>query len=214
MIKEKYFQYGAVEIKHLKSKCSKLAAVIEEVGCISRAVIPDLFVALVRNIVGQQISTKAADTISSRIESLAQLITPENIAALTIDDLQKCGMSFRKASYILDIANAVLSGELDLDELHKLSDDEVGKRLNSLKGLGIWTAEMLMIFSMGRSNILSFGDLAIHRGLRMIYGLEKVDKKMFAEFKKLYTPYASTASLYLWAVAGGACSNLIDPAKK
>jgi len=200
----KYFIYGEAEIKYLKSKCATLAKAIDKIGHINRAITPDLFSALVYSIVGQQISNKAASTICARVDTLVSPLTPANIAAVPLADLQKCGMSFRKVSYIKDIANTILNGELNLEELHDLPDDEVCKKLSALKGIGVWTAEMLMIFSMQRPNVLSLGDLAIHRGLRMLYGHETITKEIFAEYKELYSPYASIASLYLWAIAGGA----------
>jgi DNA-3-methyladenine glycosylase II len=104
----------------------------------------------------------------------------------------------------------VVSNEFDLDSLHSMPDEEVCVRLSQLDGIGVWTAEMLMIFSMQRSDVLSYGDLAIHRGLRMVYRHRTVDKATFCKYRKRYTPYASVASLYLWAVAGGAIDEMKD----
>ena len=95
-----------------------------------------------------------------------------------------------------------------------MSDDEVIRALSSLKGVGAWTAEMLLIFTLRRPDILSFGDLGIQRGLRMLYRHKKIDRKRFERYKKRYSPYASTASLYLWAIAGGAIEGLSDPAAR
>ena len=95
-----------------------------------------------------------------------------------------------------------------------MSDEEVCAKLSELNGIGVWTAEMLMIFSMQRPNVLSYGDLAIHRGLRMVYQHRKIDKEKFNKYWKRYTPYASVASLYLWAVAGGAIDGMKDFAAK
>jgi len=89
-----------------------------------------------------------------------------------------------------------------------MPDKEVCAKLSALDGVGVWTAEMLMIFSMQRPNVLSYGDLAIHRGLRMVYRHRKIDKAKFNRYWKRYTPYASVASLYLWAVAGGAIDGM------
>jgi DNA-3-methyladenine glycosylase II len=98
----------------------------------------------------------------------------------------------------------------DIHSLNGLSDDEVCAKLTELDGIGVWTAEMLMIFSMQRPNILSYGDLAIHRGLRMVYNHEKIDRATFNKYRERYTPYASVASLYLWAIAGGAIDGMND----
>lgn len=95
-----------------------------------------------------------------------------------------------------------------------MTDNEVCNRLSSLKGLGTWSAEMLMLFSMQRPDILSFGDLAILRGLRMIYHHRRIDRKLFEKYRRRFSPYCSVASLYIWAVAGGAVEGMKDYAPK
>lgn len=209
-----YFDYDDKAVSYLKSCDKKLGEAIDKIGHIEREVRPDLFDALVHSIVGQQISTAAQATIWSRLCDLVGAVTPENILAKTDDELQAVGLSFRKVEYIKSLAEKVNSGEFSLEELYTLSDDEVITRLSSLRGIGVWTAEMLMIFSMQRPDILSFGDLAIIRGLRMLYRHREIDKAKFQKFKKRYSPYASVASLYLWAIAGGAIPELSDPAPK
>jgi DNA-3-methyladenine glycosylase II len=205
-----YFQYGAKEIEHLKRADKKLASIIEKVGIIQRPVIPDIFEALVHSIVGQQISTKAHQTVWERMLKELGKITPAAIDTLSQEKIQKFGVTTRKAGYIKLVAQKILSGEFDIHSLYDLSDEDVCGKLSELEGIGVWTAEMLMIFSMQRPNVLSYGDLAIHRGLRMVYRHQKIDKAKFNEYWKRYTPYASVASLYLWAVAGGAIEGMID----
>ncbi|MDR3269753.1 MAG: DNA-3-methyladenine glycosylase [Tannerella sp.] len=207
------FIYGEKEIAHLKKVDAALGAIIDQLGPIERPVIPDLFAALINSIVGQQISTKAMQTIWKRMIERFGEITPETIAAANARDIQQCGMSMRKANYIKEAAAEVLCGKLDIGALCTMPDDEVSKRLSSLNGIGVWTAEMLMTFSMQRPDIMSWGDMAIHRGLRMLYKHRKIDKKLFQKYKRRYSPYATVASLYLWAIAGGAC-NLKDYAPK
>ncbi|MFP3155779.1 DNA-3-methyladenine glycosylase [Lachnospiraceae bacterium ZAX-1] len=209
-----YFEYGKEEMEYLKSKDPILGAVIDEIGHIDRAIIPDMFMALLNSIIGQQISTKAQTTIWARMQDRFSPLTPENIGAISPEELQTCGISMRKASYIREIADKVLDGSLDLDHLHTMADDEVCKRLCQIKGIGVWTAQMLMTFSMQRMDIISFDDLAIQRGLRMLYHHRQITPKLFAKYKRRYTPYATIASLYLWAIAGGACANLVDYAPK
>ena len=207
------FIYGAKEIEYLKSVDSALGAAIDEIGPIERKVIPDLFTALVNSIIGQQISSKAMDTVWGRFKNQYPDITPKALNSAPIEEIQQCGMSMRKANYIKEAAAAIVDGELDIDELYTLTDEEVVKKLTALNGVGIWTAEMILIFSMQRPNVMSWGDLAIHRGLRMLHRHRKIDKKLFQKYKKRYSPYASVASLYLWEIAGGAC-NLKDYAPK
>jgi DNA-3-methyladenine glycosylase II len=209
---KKYFEYGELEVNYLKSIDPKLKMTIEKIGKIERAVETDLFTALASNIVSQQISTKAAVTVWNRLVSLVDEVTPISLNKLSIEEIQKCGMSFRKASYIKEMVIKVVNKELDINSLNELSDDEVIKELVKIKGIGKWTAEMLLIFSMERANILSFDDLAIHRGLRILYGHDNVDKQLFENYCEVYSPYGSVASLYLWKISGNALgSEFIDP---
>lgn len=211
-----YFEYGPQELEYLKKKDVRLGAAIEQIGPVYREVIPDLFEALVHAIVGQQIATRAQATIWQRIKDSLGNVTPEGITAIPPEELQAFGISFRKVEYIQSAAQKILGGELDLKALLQMSDDEVCRMLSSLKGVGVWTAEMLMTFSMQRPNIMSFGDLAIHRGLRMLYHHRTIDRKLFEKYRRRYSPYATVASLYLWAIAGGALPGLKDyaPAPK
>ena len=209
-----YFNYGQEEIDYLKAKDKRLAVVIDEVGMIQRQVTPDVFSALVNAIIGQQISTKAHQTIWERMQKIVSPMTPESILAKTDDALQAVGLSYRKVEYIKAIAQSVHDKELDLEELQTLSDEDVILRLSNLKGIGVWTAEMIMIFSMQRQDILSSGDLAIVRGLRMLYHHRAITVDKYKKYKRRYSPYGSVASLYLWAIAGGAIVGMKDYAPK
>lgn len=196
-----YFVYGDKEIEYLKKKDKKLGAAIDRIGMIEREVNPDPFSSIITSVVGQQISTKAAITVNSRLLEVLGEITPENIYRADLDAIQKCGMSIRKTTYIKGIAEAAISKTVDFDKLHTLSDDELINSLTSLYGVGIWTAEMLMIFSLGRMNVLSFKDLAIRRGMMNLYGLKELTKGDFEKYRKRYSPYGSVASLYLWELS-------------
>ncbi len=212
---ESFFVYGEKEICFLKAKDKRLGEVIEKVGRIEREVIPDLFSALVHSIVGQQISTKAHSTIWQRMTNeLGYPLTPTHIAGLDKETLQTFGITFKKAEYIKAAAKKVVDGDLDIERLRFLSDNEVCKELTKLDGIGVWTAEMLLIFSMQRPNILSFSDLAILRGMRMVYHHRHIPKKLFEKYKKRLSPYASVASLYFWAVAAGGVPGMKDYAPK
>ncbi len=214
MTQLEYFQYGSTETDWLRSRDPALSAIIDEIGHIERVVTPDLFTALVSSIVAQQISAKANATVWGRMRELLGVVTPETINSVSTEALQACGMTMRKAIYIKEVADQVSSGQLDLEHLNQLSDDEVCERLVKLRGIGVWTAEMLMTFSMQRMNIMSWGDLAIQRGLRMLYRHRKITPTLFAKYRRRYSPYATVASLYLWAIAGGATNHLSDPAAK
>ncbi|WP_132927578.1 DNA-3-methyladenine glycosylase family protein [Sodalis ligni] len=193
------FEYGAKELNWLAKRDKRMAQAIERFGIISRPMMPDLFAALVRNIVDQQISTKAAVTVNGRLRTLAGAITPAAMEQLTAQQIQSCGMSMRKALYIKGAATAVMSGELDLAAIGGYTDGEVIAALSRLPGIGIWTAEMLMMSSMGRPDILSWGDLAIRRGMMNLYRHRELPRERFERYRRRYSPYGSTASLYLWA---------------
>lgn len=211
---EPFFQYTDKEIDYLKSKDKTLSVIIDKVGKIKRPLRGNLFEALVHSVVGQQISTTAQESIWNRLKDKLKVVNVENIVTLKDDELQSVGLSYRKVAYIKGIANKIKNGEFDLEHLHELSDDEVCEELSSLKGIGVWTAEMLMLFSMQRQNILSYGDLAIQRGLRMIYHHRDITPKLYAKYKRRFSPYGSVASLYIWAVAGGEIEGMKDFAPK
>ena len=211
---ENFFQYGETEIAYLKQVDKRMAEVIDRIGKVERRVIPDLFAALVHSIVGQQISTKAPETIWRRMENALGQVTPEAIDRLSVEELQGFGITFKKAAYIRNATQQVLDGTLDIQSLYMMNDNEVCTRLSELDGIGVWSAEMLMLFSMQRPDILSFGDLAIQRGLRMVYHHRKITRELFEKYRRRFSPYNSVASLYLWAVAGGAIEGMKDYAPK
>ncbi len=128
-------------------------------------------------------------------------INPNIIVKATNQEIQECGISYRKVSYIKGVAQAVVEGQLNLSELYTLPDQEVIKCLSSLKGVGVWTAEMMLIFSLQRLDVVSWGDFGIRRGMMTLYGLEELSREQFEEYRKRYSPYGSVASLYLWEIA-------------
>ncbi len=207
------FEYGEKETEFLKSKDVRLARVIEQIGHIERPVNIDLFAAVVKSIIGQQISTKAQATIWQRCQDSLGQINANSLAETPLTELQAFGMSFRKAEYIKEFALKVENCELDLESMHKMPDSEVITMLLSLRGVGLWTAEMILLFCLQRPNILSFGDLAIHRGMRMVYRHKEIGKARFEMYRKRFSPYCSVASLYFWEVSGGAIPELHDRAR-
>ena len=206
----KMFKYGNPEITHLKNRDTKLGEAIDTIGLLQREVNPDLFSALVKSMVGQQISSKAQATIWKRMTGGLGKITPKSILSCTGNELQSYGITFKKAGYIRGLAERVIDGRLDLKSLHVKSDEEVCRELIRIDGIGVWTAEMLMLFSMQRPDILSYGDLAIQRGMRMLYHHRKITRQLFEKYRRRYSPYGSVASLYLWEIAGGAIEGMRD----
>ena len=207
------FRYGQTELDHLRARDPRLATAIDRIGLIRREVQPDLFHALVHSIIGQQISTKAQVTIWGKVQARFPGVSPEVMASCALDELQGVGITFRKAGYIQDIARSIVEGRTDLHALAQLNDGALCHALSQFRGIGVWTAEMLMLFSLQRPDIVSYGDLAILRGMRMLYRHRAVTPQLFARYRRRYSPYGSTASLYLWAIAGGALPELTDPGR-
>lgn len=209
-----YFKYDEQALLYLKSKDQTLGEVIDKIGHIDRGVDTDLFSSVVHHIIGQQISTKAQATIWQRISENLGVLNADSIIAAGVEKLQSFGMTFRKAEYITDFAVKIKNGTFDLEGIWHKSDEEAIAALRSLKGIGVWTAEMILLFCMQRQNIFSFDDLAIQRGLRMVYHHRNIDRKLFEKYRRRFSPYCSVASLYLWAVAGGAIEGMKDYAPK
>ena len=207
-----YFEYGNAELCYLKERYASHAEVIDSGGPISLDTDADLFSSIVHHIIGQQISTKAQATIWKKMQDRLENVSAENIAEASEEDLQSLGITYRKAEYIKDFALKVIAGEFCLDEISLLSDDAAIKKLAELKGIGVWTAEMILLFCLQRPDIFSYQDLAIQRGLRMIYHHRAITKELFEKYRRRFSPYCSTASLYIWAVAGGAIPEMKDPA--
>ena len=145
------FRYGKKEIEYLKSRDRRLGEVIDQIGRIRWTVEPDLFSAIVQNIVSQQISGSAAASILARIEARLGEITPKSVAKTDMQTFRACGVSSRKTEYIKEFAAKVVSGELDLAAVAKMPDAEVIATLSSLRGIGVWTAEMESIAGCGWS---------------------------------------------------------------
>ena len=209
-----YFAYGETELSYLRQKDKRLGEVIDRIGHIDRAVDPDLFSSVVHHIIGQQISTKAQETIWRRCRDALGAVNAGTIWAAGVPGLQSLGMTFRKAEYITDFAEKVHTGAFDPDAVEHMSDEDAIRALSSLKGIGVWTAEMILLFCLQRPDIFSFDDLAIQRGLRMVYHHRKIDRKLFEKYRRRFQPYCSVASLYLWAVAGGAIPEMRDSKPK
>ncbi len=196
----KVFDYGEKEITYLVEKDKHLSKIINALGKIERQVTPNLFEALVESIIGQQISSKAAATVNQRIrDKFDGEISPEKVAAANHFYIQECGTTLKKASYIKIAADAILYEKIKLDNFSTMTDEEIIVQLTQLPGVGVWTAEMLMIFSLQRPNIISYDDLIIRRSIMKLYKLKELTKEQFETYKKRYHPYASIASLYLWA---------------
>ena len=196
-----FFCYGKAETDYLASRDPVLGAAIDRIGHIDREVFPDLFEALINSIAGQQISGKALATVWARLCAAVGAVTPENLLAAGEERLRACGFSGRKVNYMLSAARAVADGALDIHRLVEKDDQEVIRTLTALPGVGRWTAEMLLTFSLQRPDVLAYDDFGIRKGLCRLYGLDSVSKAQFAAYRARYAPYATVAALYLWHIA-------------
>ena len=201
---------GAAARRRLAATDPTMAALIERLGEIDIATRlrrrseerpADAYGALLRAIVGQQLSTKAARTIYRRVCEIFgdKTPSPEELLEASEKDLRGAGLSGRKVEYVRDLASHVLEGELELDRLGDLSDEEVVTEIVAVRGLGQWTAEMFLLFHLERPDILSGGDLGIRKAVQVEYGLEEMPPPArVLEIGEAWRPQRSLASLYLW----------------
>lgn len=190
--------------EHFKIKdptLHKFALKVKKITPIKKEKPERYFYQLCRDIVGQQLSGKAADTIFGRFEKLfpGGIIQPPDILAIPHEKMRSVGMSNAKARYVRSLAEAVQNNGLQLLQLDSLPDEEIIIELTKVKGIGRWTAEMFLIFTLGRDDIFSFGDLGLKKGLMKVYGFKKdPTKKQTEKIVKNWSPHKSFASRVLW----------------
>jgi|TARA_B110000967_G_C18853681_1_gene545956 DNA-3-methyladenine glycosylase II len=182
-------------LREIDGKMDKLICLYEEPALKSRE---DIFMTLIRSIVGQQISVKAADTVWNRLTNEIGDIIPENISLKNAENLQKCGLSHRKVEYIKGIS------KIWVDEYYKiswedLSDSLVIDKLTEIRGVGVWTAEMILIFTLLRPDIFPMGDIGAIRALEKIYSDgEKMNNSQIKKITDKWSPWRTIATWYLW----------------
>lgn len=197
-----YFPYGETEMDFLRKVDAKMKYLVDALGYIKREVDPDFFQAAVHQIAGQQISMKALDNLWSKIKENYNPLTPKTVLDGGAEKLQGLGLSRMKVTYIYELAAKIESGEFKPEEVRKTSDEEAIKEMIKLRGFGIWTAEMILIFCFERKNVFSYDDYAMVKGLKMTYGFKTFSRRRYNSFKKKFSPYCTIASLYFWEVAG------------
>jgi DNA-3-methyladenine glycosylase II len=184
-----------------------MARLVDELGAVVRRDLKrerpgDAYGTLVRSIVGQQLSTKAAATIYGRVLELfkGHTPTPKQLLKVAPDKLRTAGLSRAKVAYLRDLAQHVEDGALELELLPELPDEEVAAQLTAIKGLGQWTADMFLIMHLGRPDILPVGDQGIRRAIQVHYGLRNLpDAKRVHKIAKPWQPYRTLACVYLWS---------------
>ena len=180
-------------------KDRKLRKVIENNGTISLRKRRDYFNILVVSIANQQLSGKAASTIYGRLRKLCDgRVTPENVSKLRKGQIRKAGFSYPKVSYIKDLARKFIRKEISPHKFHYQTDEEVFNELILVKGIGRWTAEMFLMFSLGREDVFPADDLGIKKAVQRIYGISDTSAKNLDKFSLRWKPYRTYASLYLW----------------
>lgn len=187
--------------EHFKKNDSVLYEVVKKIGPIEWHFSDNYLLALVESIVSQQLSIKAADTIFGRLKKLTkdELLTAEAIIKLSPQKMREAGLSWSKVSYVKNIAEYALTSDTVFERFKQLSDEEVIAELTKIKGVGRWTAEMFLIFTMGRSDIFSHGDAGLRRAIQNLYGFKKEPSKQIIDRITLkWKPYRSIASRYLW----------------
>src|SRR2546421_5592473 len=183
-----------------------MARAIERVGPCTLVPNPQLYETLVDAIISQQISVKAADAIMGRLRAAIHaeangMISPDALRSLEEDTLRAVGLSPQKMRYIRDLTERVTNGQLDLERLSELDDEEVIHELVKVKGIGRWTAEMMLIFSLGRPDVLPVDDLGFLEGVREAYSLDaRPTPKEMRERGEIWTPYRTFATWYMWGV--------------
>jgi DNA-3-methyladenine glycosylase II len=187
-------------VNHLKKSDAVLASIISRVGKCQVAYREPTFEMLARAIVFQQLSTKAARTIYGRLEEAAGgKLTPEAIQNLSVGEMRRAGLSRQKLGYIRDLAEHAISGKVDFAKLPSMSDEEVIASLTDIKGVGVWTAHMFLLFSLRRPNVLPVGDLGVRMAIQRAYKKRKMPTpKQVEQIAKSWHPYCSFAAWYLW----------------
>ena len=187
--------------RHLKRSDPVMKEIIKQVGSCKIKLRRNRYVTLVRSIVSQQISGAAARTILGRLDELVspESVKPETIAPLTIKQLKSVGLSGQKAFYVCDLTEKVLSKEVKLTRMNKLTNEEVINTLTQVKGIGVWTVQMFLMFSLGRLNVLPTGDLGIQNAIKRAYRLrDKPSPDKLRKIAKPWSPYETVACWYLW----------------
>jgi DNA-3-methyladenine glycosylase II len=198
--------YSEQAVEHLRAADDTLRELIDAIGPLDmeqrmRGRPADAYGALLRSIVGQQLSTKAARSIYERLigQFGGTTPTPQELLDADPEEVRSAGLSRPKVRYLRSLAEHVLSGELELERLPDLSDEDVVREITAVKGLGQWTADMFLIFHLGRPDVLPVGDLGVRRAAERAYGLEILPPAEDLEaLGERWRPYRSLASLYLW----------------
>lgn len=197
--------------KYLAKVDPILGALIKQVQPVTYLLQKNYFQALVEAIAGQQLSGKAAQTILNRVLALfksKKFPTPQEYLKMSDTKLRSAGFSNSKVAYTKNVARFFMKREKEIKRIHKLTDEEVIKLLTEIKGIGVWSAEMFIIFSLGREDVFSYGDLGLRKGLQKVYNFKKEPTlKQMKKIVKKWKPYRTHGARYMWA-------SLVKPTEK
>jgi DNA-3-methyladenine glycosylase II len=173
---------------------------IDNCGPVEIELSEDYFASLASSIIGQQLSNKVSDVIWARVEVLMEGdLSPEKIVAVEVEQLRKTGVSYSKIGYLKNLSEAVINNKLSLNDFKSMENEEIINKLIAVKGIGNWTAEMFLIFSLGREDVFSLGDGGLQRSIKWLYKFDETpSKSQLMNISEKWKPYRTYASLYLW----------------
>lgn len=193
------YHHDSKEIQALIHQDPKLRHLFELKQEVVVEIDDQYFVSLVGTIIAQQLSSKVARVLMNRLSAHCQHeITPEKIRDMLPETMRSMGLSYQKQSYLKSLADCILNRSVIFDNIHEMSNQEVIDMLISIKGIGVWSAEMFLIFSLGREDVFSIGDLGLRNALKKLYDMPDLTHKDMLKISELWQPYRSIVSHYLW----------------
>lgn len=188
-----------VESIKISSSDKRIKKIISDIGEFKIPLIKNEYLSLIKFIIGQQLSEKAANTIYQRLCASVKSCSPEVLLETNDERFKTAGVSKMKTSFIKDLSSKIIDREIDFKKLRKYDNESVIKKLTEIKGIGQWTAEMFLIFTLGRLDVISLNDVGLQRSIKWLYRLhDNPNKEIIIKISNKWKPYRSIASLYLW----------------
>ncbi len=198
-MKKMTYHRDSIEIKILIEKDPKLKQLFDLKSEIVVEIDDQYFVSLVGTIIAQQLSSKVARVLLNRLNTYCQNeITPEKIQDMLPETMRSMGLSYQKQSYLKSLAQSMLNQTVRFDSIHEMDNQQVIDMLTSIKGIGVWSAEMFLMFSLGREDVFSVGDLGLRNAVKKLYEMPDLTHKEILKLSESWQPYRSIVSHYLW----------------
>ena len=196
-----------IALDHLYNVDQRMGRLIDEFGPLELSPIKNYYESLVRSIIYQQLSGKAAATIYGRFKDLfnhKKYPKPKDVLSIPFEILRGVGLSKQKATYIIDLSEKWDRGEVNLSNLNSMSDDKISAELIKIKGIGQWTADMFLMFTLARPDVFPYGDLGIQKGVMELNKMDRLPTRKEMELEaRQWKPYRTMAALYLWKIVDG-----------